>query len=158
MLRICYLPLLLLLGLAACSGSQTVSEANMPTTQPAASPPAAVDVPALMGRNIDQIRRVLGNPRETQDQKVGPEPTAEQMKATKGEDWINTFERNGVTIVATFNARNRKVRDLVLIGTDEDEILQKGNLSLTASEYIVLPVVNPQNNREIVGMRIVDRK
>lgn len=155
----CYLPLLLLLGLAACSGSQTVSEVKTLTAGTGAAAPAVVvDVPTLMGRNIDQVRRVLGPPREHQDQKVGPEPTPEQLKATHGEGWINTFERNGTTLVVTFNARTRKVRDLVLIGTDEDEILQKGNLSLTATEYIVLPVVNPQNNREIVGMRVVDRK
>ncbi|MBX0288954.1 hypothetical protein K3G63_00805 [Hymenobacter sp. HSC-4F20] len=157
----CYLPLLLVLlaGLTSCSGSQTVSE----TTSPApgtvgAAPAVAIDVPALVGRNIDQVRRVLGTPREARDQKVGAEPTAEQMKATKGEDWINTFERQGVTLVATFNARTRKVRDLVLVGTDEDEILQNGNLSLTATDYIVLPVANPQNNRELIGMRVVARK
>ncbi|UPL47843.1 hypothetical protein [Hymenobacter sublimis] len=154
-----YLPFAVLLGMAACTGSQTISEPNDPSTGSVeAGRKAAVDVPALVGRNIDQVRRALGTPQEARDQKVGAEPTAEQMKSTKGEDWINTFERNGTTIVATFHARTRKVRDLVLVGTDEDEILRNGNLSLTATDYIVLPVVNPQNNRAIVGMRVVARK
>lgn len=153
-----HLPLLVLLAAGACTGAQTASEPRTPATESAAAPAAALDVPALVGRNIDQVRRVLGPPREAPDRKVGAEPTAEQMKATKGEDWINTFEHNGVTVVVTFNARTRKVRDLVLVGTDEDEILQKGNLSLTSAQYIVLPVVNPSNNREIMGMRVVAQK
>lgn len=155
-----YLPVVLLLsGVAACSGSQSISESSNPATGSAeASRTAAVDVPSLVGRNIDQVRRSLGTPRETKDQKIGLEPTVEQMKATKGEDWINTFERNGTTVVATFNARTRKVRDLVVVGSDEDELLRNGNLSLTAPGYMVLPVANPQNNREIVGMRVVSRK
>lgn len=160
MRTICYLPLLVLLtGLASCSGSQTVSETTSPAPAPGSTAPAAViDIPALVGRNIDQVRRVLGTPREARDQKVGAEPTAEQMKATKGEDWINTFEHQGTSLIVTFNARTRKVRDLVLVGTDEDEILQNGNLSLTATDYILLPVANPRNNRELIGMRVVARK
>ncbi|RIY10463.1 hypothetical protein D0T11_09680 [Hymenobacter rubripertinctus] len=119
---------------------------------------ATVDLPDLMGRNIDQVRRKLGAPRESKEQAIGLEPTAEQMQSTKGQDWINTFEQNGLTIVATFNARSRKVRDLVVVGSDEDEILRRANLSLTAPNYMVLPVANPSNNREIIGMRVVDRK
>ncbi|MCA8831038.1 hypothetical protein [Hymenobacter pini] len=151
--------LLLLSGLAACSGSQSVSESSVPATgSAAAARTAAIDLPELVGRNIDQVRRTLGPPRETKTQKFGLEPTAEQMKSTRGEDWINTFERNGTTIVATFNARTRKVRDLMVIGTDEDELLRNANLSLTAPNYMVLPVADPQNDRAIVGMRVVARK
>ncbi|MDU0372403.1 hypothetical protein ACFPAF_18525 [Hymenobacter endophyticus] len=155
-----YLPVFILsAGLAACSGSQSVSESGMPATGSSeAARTAAVDVPVLVGRNIDQVRRALGPPQETKEQKIGLEPTAEQMKATRGEDWINTFERKGVTVVATFNARTRKVRDLVVVGSDEDELLRNANLSLTAPGYMVLPVANPSNNREIIGMRVVARK
>ena len=154
------LPVVLLLsGLGACTGSQSVSESSNPATgSTEASRTAAVDMPSLVGRNIDQVRRTLGAPRETKEQSIGLEPTAEQMKSTKGEDWINTFERNGTTIVATFNARTRKVRDFVVVGADEDELLRNANLSLTAPDYMVLPVANPQNNREIIGMRVVARK
>ncbi|RSK48849.1 hypothetical protein [Hymenobacter rigui] len=150
---------LLVSGVAACSGSQSASESTSPVSGSVeASRAAAVDVPTLVGRNIDQVRRTLGPPRETKDQKIGLEPTSEQMKSTHGEDWINTFERNGTTVVATFNARTRKVRDLVVVGSDEDELLRNANLSLTAPGYMVLPVANPKNNREIVGMRVVARK
>ncbi|GAB3238090.1 hypothetical protein GCM10027346_30340 [Hymenobacter seoulensis] len=149
---------LLLAGTAACSGTQSASET---TGIDAAAPkprPVEVDVPALVGRNIDQVRRTLGTPLETRNQKVGLEPTPEQMKGTKGEGWINTFERNGTTLIATFNARTRKVRDLVVMGNNEEELLQKANLSLTATTYILLPVADPQNSRQIMGMRVVAKK
>lgn len=155
-----YLPLALLVaGLAACSGAQNAAETSNPATGRTESTRAVtIDVPVLVSRNIDQLRRSLGPPNEAKDQKIGQDPTAEQMKATKGEDWVNTFERNGTTIVATFNARTRKVRDLVLIGNDEDQLLRTGNLSLTATDYLVLPVANPQNASQIVGLRVVARK
>jgi hypothetical protein len=160
MRRLLYLSTLLLVsGLAACSGSQSVSESTTPAAgSAAAARTAAVDVPELVGRNIDQVRRTLGPPRETKSQQIGLEPTAEQMKSTRGEDWINTFERNGTTIIVTFNARTRKVRDLVVVGSDEDELLRNANLSLTAPSYMVLPVADPKDSRSIIGMRVLTRK
>ncbi|MCC2546710.1 hypothetical protein LJY25_09675 [Hymenobacter sp. BT175] len=152
-------PFLLLLGLAACTGTQNASENRDPMAQqPTVINPSPIDMPALVGRNIDQLRRSLGAPLETKDEAIGLEPTAEQMKTTKGEDWINTFEKNGSTLVVTFNARTRKVLDVVLVGSDEDELMRRGNLSLTAPNYIVLPVSDPKNTQKLVGVRIVSRR
>ena len=154
-----YVSLAALVAAAACTRTQTTVETSSPATGRAENVRSAqaLDVPAVVGRNIDQVRRAWGAPRETREQKIGLEPTAEQLKATRGEDWINTFEKDGTTIVVTFNARTRKVRDLVLMGSDEDELLRRGNLSLTAPEYQVLPVANPQNDREQIGVRVVAR-
>jgi len=155
-----YLPFVLLLsGMAACTGTQTASEKAAPKGE--ASPvarPNTLDMPTLVGRNIDQIRRTLGPPQETKDEAIGLEPTAEQMKATKGEDWINTFEKNGSTVVVTFNAKTRKVLDMVLIGSNEDELMRRGNLSLTAQNYLVLPVTDPKNADKVSGLRVVSRR
>ncbi|SHI93278.1 hypothetical protein SAMN02745146_1953 [Hymenobacter daecheongensis DSM 21074] len=155
-----YLPFMLLLsGLAACTGTQTAVEKSAPNaSQPSAMRPAMLDMPALMGRNIDQVRRALGPPTETKTQAIGIEPTPEQMRSTKGEDWINTFEKNGSTVVVTFNARTRKVLDMVLIGAEEDELMRRGNLSLTAPDYLVLPVADPKNANKISGLRVVSRR
>lgn len=146
---------LLLSSLAACTGSQTASEADTPATGRAeAVAPGGLNLPLLVGRNIDQVRRNLGAPRETKDQKIGLEPTAEQMKATKGEDWVNTFEKNGTTIVATYNARTRKVNNLVVLGSDEDELMRRANLSLTDASYTVQPIADPKNPGSTVGLRV----
>jgi hypothetical protein len=156
-----YFALALLAALApACSGSQMAGERSSPNTgTPETGRTAAiVDMPALVGRNIDQLRRTLGAPKETRAQAIGLEPTAAQMKATRGRDWINTFERNGTTILVTFDAGTRKVRDLVLVGNDGDALLRDANLSLTSTEYLVLPVMSPGNSTELIGMRVVARR
>ncbi|GAA3924860.1 hypothetical protein [Hymenobacter algoricola] len=155
-----YLPFVLLLsGIAACTGTQTASEKSSPDVGSVTSArPNALDMPALVGRNIDQLRRALGPPSETREEAIGLEPTPEQMKATKGEDWINTFEKNGSTVVVTFNAKTRKVLDMVLIGSNEDELMRRGNLSLTAPNYLVLPVTDPKNAKKVAGLRVVSRR
>ncbi|RFP63456.1 hypothetical protein D0N36_19370 [Hymenobacter lapidiphilus] len=155
-----YVALALLAALtAACSGSQIAGEKSAPAVgSPETGRSAAVDVPALMGRNIDQLRRTLGAPKETREQDIGLEPTAAQMKATRGQDWINTFDRNGTTLVVTFDASNRKVRDIVLLGSDEELLMREANLSLTSADYLVLPVMSPSNSAELIGMRVVARR
>lgn len=155
-MRLTLLPaVVLLLGsLASCTSSQTAAEMSAPMS---AASNSSFSLAPLVGRNIDQVRRSLGTPRETKDQKIGLEPNAEQLSLTKGEDWVNTFDRNGTTIVATFNARTRKVRDLVVIGSDEDELLRRTNLSLTASDYSVQPIVNPKDATQTIGLRVTNR-
>lgn len=154
-----YLWLATLLGAAACTGSQTIAETDGPGISRAtvAAPTVSLDLSAVIGRNIDQVRRTLGMPREAKAKTMGIEPTPEQMKATKGEDWINTFEKNGTTVVATFNARTRQVRDLVVVGDDEDELLGRTNLSLTSPNYMIVPVANPKNARAMIGLRVMAR-
>ncbi|UYZ63582.1 hypothetical protein [Hymenobacter weizhouensis] len=144
----------------ACTGSQTASEIGSPAVSRAETimPLGTLNAPALLGSTIDQVRRSLGAPREAKAQKVGLEPTPEQLKATKGEAWVNTFEKSGTTIIVTFDARSRKVRDLVLMGEDEDKLLYLGNLDLDAPEYQVLPVANPKNDRQLMGLRVVPKK
>ncbi|WP_019947099.1 hypothetical protein [Hymenobacter aerophilus] len=154
-----YFALALLAALtSACSGSQKAGERSTPAPGTTENSSVVVDVPALVGRNIDQLRRTLGAPKETREQAIGLEPTAAQMKATRGQDWINTFEQNGTTLVVTFDANNRKVRDIVLLGNDEEQLLRDANLSLTSAEYLVLPVMSPGNSTELIGMRVVARR
>ena len=151
--------LFLLIGaIAACTGTQTATEAGSPAVARAETvAPTSVNLPLLVGRSIDQVRRTLGPPRETKAQAIGLEPTDEQMKATKGQDWINTFEKNGTTVVVTFDARTRKVNDLVVLGSDEDELMGRASLSLTDAAYTVQPIANPKNDRELIGLRVVGK-
>lgn len=116
-----------------------------------------VDVPALVGLNIDQVRRQLGQPQESQNKAIGAEPHAEEA-APQGEDWVNTFERKGTTVVVTFNTRTRKVRDLVLPGSDEAEVMRRGNLTFVSDHYLVLPVVDAAEPSAIKGVRVIQRK
>ncbi|MCC3159586.1 hypothetical protein LJ737_20260 [Hymenobacter sp. 15J16-1T3B] len=154
--RACLLALLALLcGGAACTRNAPLENAVPDRTTRAAA--RSLNVAALVGRNIDQVRQRLGPPRETRQQAAGPEPTPEQLRSTRGEGWINTFEKDGVTLVVTFNARTREVNDLVLVGTNEDELLRRANLDFVNDDYLVLPVTNPAEPSKIMGVRVVKR-
>jgi hypothetical protein len=153
---------LLLLGLlggaAACTRNTANVEGAAPgTARPGRASARRLNAPALVGRSIDQVRRQLGAPRETAAQAFGLEPTAQQLRDTKGEGWINTFEKDGTTIVVTFNARSREVRDLVLLGTNEEELTRRAGLQLVDDNYLVLPVTDPAAPSKIMGVRVVKR-
>ncbi|WP_135435298.1 hypothetical protein [Hymenobacter fodinae] len=140
-------------------GTQSAVETKAATATRPAKPtqPVAVDVTQLVGLSIDELRQVLGPAHEASTSKPGLEPTPAELKLTNGEGWINTFERNGQTIIVAFHARTRKVRDIVLVGTNEEELLQRGNLSLTSSRYIVLPFTQSDSAANISGLRVVAR-
>ncbi|WP_460576423.1 hypothetical protein [Hymenobacter coalescens] len=151
------LGLLLLCGGAACTRSTSTVENPTPGRPRPGGTGRRLNAPALVGRNIDQVRRQLGPPRETRTQAIGLEPTRQQLQDTKGEDWINTFEQDGTTIVVTFNARTRQVRDLVLLGTNEDELVRRAGLELVDDRYLVLPVPDPAAPTKIMGVRVLPR-
>ncbi|TGD79761.1 hypothetical protein [Hymenobacter wooponensis] len=146
-------------ALVSCMGTQSAVEtAAVVKTRPAKSAqPVAVDVAQLIGLSIDELRQVLGPAHEASADKRGLEPTAEQLRLTNGEGWINTFDHNGQTIVVAFHARTRKVRDIVLVGPNEEELMQRGNISLTSPHYIVLPFTESDSSEKVAGLRIVAR-
>ncbi len=119
-----------------------------------------VDVPAFVGYTIEEVRSQLGPPREKQLEPPVAKPKHLRRKSLRiaDEGWTNTFETNGVTLVVTFNARTRRVRDIVLLGDNETELMQRGNLILTAPAYIVLPVLNPEKTTELLGVRVIGRR
>ncbi|AYA35889.1 hypothetical protein D3Y59_01780 [Hymenobacter oligotrophus] len=144
---------------AACTRTTPAIETDAAPAARAKSRAApALNVPALVGRTIDEVREVLGNPREAHAQPLGAEPTAAQWNTGQAREWTNTFDYQDATIVATFDARTRKVRDLVLLGGNEDELMRRGNLDLVSDTYLVLPVPSPVEPSKITGIRVLARK
>ncbi|GGF23878.1 hypothetical protein GCM10011383_39420 [Hymenobacter cavernae] len=111
----------------------------------------------MLGCTIDQVRQKLGSPLETAEQDLGPEPTEAQKHTPAGENWNNTFKNKGTTFIVSFNANTRKVHDIIVLGDDEDELMQRSNLTLTALNYIVVPVLNPENTNKVLGVRMIPR-
>ena len=110
----------------------------------------------MLGRNIDQLRRMLGPPLEAAARDArAAEPTAAQKRTPKGENWNNTFEKNGTTLIVSFSARTRKVHDIIVVGNDEDELMHRSNINLTAVNYIIVPVLNPENTNQVLGVRVI---
>jgi hypothetical protein len=115
------------------------------------------DVPSLLHKNIDEIRNVLGKPIDAEML----EPTKEQMD-TNFESWDNNFEKNGCSLLVTFNPQTRKVIDLFISKTDNkientDDLLLQGNLKDDASEYKVETVLAPKS-QEINGITITPKE
>jgi len=93
-------------------------------TQPTVQQPAlAFDVPALIGLSIDDIRKQLGNPT---DKDI--DPTAKQMELGTTE-WYNSFDKNGKTLLVTYDPTTRAVIDLFCESTSEQEAKDYCNLN-----------------------------
>jgi hypothetical protein len=112
------------------------------------------NVPSLLHKNIDEIRNVLGKP-------IGAEmlePTKEQMD-TNFESWDNNFEKNGCSLLVTFNPQTRKVIDFYITTTTSekieniDNLLIIGNLENDSSDYELKTVV-AFKNKEINGVTV----
>ncbi|OON68564.1 hypothetical protein [Hymenobacter sp. CRA2] len=152
--RACLLLLTVLLcGGAACTRSPGVMERDAPPLRPSRA--HQLNIAALVGRNIDQLRRELGPAKESHSSAA--EPGAEQLRTVQAKDWVNTFEKSGLTIVVTFDARTREVRDLMLPGSNEDELVRRAGLDLVADKYLVLPVTDPAAPSRVLGVRVVAR-
>lgn len=61
---------------------------------------AIFDVPSLMGKNIEEIRKELGTPI---DKEIEPSNLQKKMKV---DFWDNAYEKEGNTLLITFNPIN----------------------------------------------------
>jgi hypothetical protein len=112
------------------------------------------DVPSLLNKNIDEIRKDLGQPID----KEMLEPTKVQMDMNF-EEWDNNFEKNGYSLLVTFNPQTRKVIDFFLSTTTSekidniDKILMIGNLESNSSDYKLKTII-ALKSKEITGIKI----
>ena len=134
--------------LAGCSG------AHEPTHGVGTAPHAAVaptaDVPALLGRSIDELRSRLGT--------SYPLPAGYLDPVSGGvdnTDSLQTFRTGGLRVVATYNARTRQVRDLLVLGQQEDSLMGRASLRSSARGYLVLPVFQYDNPNRLLGLRVL---
>ena len=134
--------------LASCSG------AHEPTQGAGTAPHAAVaptaNVPALLGRSIDELRSSLG---ASYPLPVGYlDPVSDGAAST---DSLQTFRTGGLQVVATYNARTRQVRDLLVVGQQEDSLMGQASLRSSARGYLVLPVFQYDNPNRLLGLRVL---
>ena len=117
---------------------------------------AIFDVPSLVGKDIDEIRKKLGTPI---DKEIDPSTIQKKMKV---DFWDNTFNKNSQSLQVTFSPLNRKVTDF-FIGTkdpsgltsDYSDLLSVGNLKKESSNYIVVPVSTIKDKTKFTGIKII---
>lgn len=103
-----------------------------PETEQLAEPP--IDLEKLIGLSIDEVRKRLGPPEDTQ-----PEPTDLQVKV--GIDtWENTYEKDGHEMLVTFNVPTRQVIDFFVIGDDVGEVTRIWRMNENSPNYRLQPV------------------
>jgi hypothetical protein len=108
----------------------TVTQNVQTTSVPVVAP--AFDIPALVGKSVDEIKSILGNP----DRGTDPTPAQLDLGTT---EWSKEYERNGVVLSITYEISTGKVVDLFVAKHSENisDILAVGNLSRNDSRYSV---------------------
>ena len=119
---------------------------------------AVYDVPSLVGKNIDEVRKALGKP---SDKDI--EPTKQQMDMNF-DSWDNSFEKDGKTLLVTFNPQDRKVTDFFISsedpsGASEDysDLLKICNVTEDDSNYSIEPVPVLNDATKYTGIKIAQK-
>ncbi len=135
--------------LAGCSG------AHEPTQVISSVPHAVVapttNVPALLGRSIDELRGRL-------DTTARPLPAGYLSLLSNGlasTDSLQAFRTGGLQLIATYNRTTRQVRDLLILGPREDSLMGRASLRNSARRYVVLPVFRPDTPNKLLGLRVL---
>lgn len=111
--------LFVFLGIILLSGGRDDSKNSKITPSQETSPVqqeetvTVFDVESLYGKNIDEIRTILGEPIDGE----WAEPTESQL-AGGTKEWDNTFKRDEYELLVTYDVASRKIIDF-FIGTDD---------------------------------------
>ncbi len=132
-----------------------------PTATPTPTPASTFDIPALIGKDIDGVRKVLGNPI---DKAQGiEEPSKEQIELGITE-WDNTFEKGEESLAVTFNYKTRKIKDFFIPTNDTSSsnqnklrLLRVGNLKENDPRYILNFVKAVKDASKITGVIITPK-
>ncbi|MBF9144059.1 hypothetical protein [Hymenobacter properus] len=142
------------LSVGGCSGAHERSREH--ATRPAASGRAAasLDVPSLLALSFDELNQQLGPWQHLPPGFV--DPTLDPRSQRQGPvDSMAMFRRGGLALVVAYNYRTRRVNDLLLLGSNEEELMRRAHLQLGADRYLVLPVFQARQPTQLMGLRVL---
>ena len=146
-----------LLGLAAACSH--VGEPVHDAGHAAAAPPApllptraVVALPALLGLSVDGLVQHLGPPRSV--------PTAvqaiiSQLPSADPADSVRFFRCRSLDVLVSYDTGTRHCNDLLLLGRNEAQLMQRAGLSDEAANYLLLPVFYAHQPTQMLGLRVV---
>ncbi|MCI1187074.1 hypothetical protein MON38_06555 [Hymenobacter sp. DH14] len=141
---------------AACSHSnEPVQEPGHPAiARPAVSPPvrAVVAVPALLSLSVDALARKLGPPQPIPS---SVQALLSQLPSAEPSDSLQFFRYRSLDVLVSYDAGTRRFNDLLLLGSNEDLLMQRAGLSAEASNYLLLPVFHARRPTQMLGLRVV---
>lgn len=115
--------------------------------QPAKEVKMVFDIPALLGKNIEGVKKVLGTP------SIDTEPTKQQLSAGIIE-WEKTYDKDGENLLVTYDAKTRIVKDFFLSGMEKNNLLIIGGVKENAQNYKVEFVKAIKDPSKITGMLV----
>ena len=139
----------------ACSG---MHESRPDVAAPTAAVPVSnlpqLNVPGLLPLSIDELIRRLGPPLPL------PGGFADPVQASLARrglplDSAVLLRSKGLTLVATYDYHTRQLSDLLLLGTNETELMDRSQLLLGAANYLVLPVFQARHPTRLLGLRVL---
>lgn len=141
-------------GLAACSGMHDPHE-PMPTATVKAAPlPLEYDVPSLLGLRAAELAARLGVPQPTPADYHDPVTMPLEQRGALT-DSSALFRAGKLPIVASFDAKGYRVIELIVLGSDEEQLMQQAGLDLNARNYLLLSVFKARPGNQLIGIRIV---
>ncbi|MDO7848145.1 hypothetical protein Q5H92_17395 [Hymenobacter sp. M29] len=143
------------LGLSACSGAHERAREHAGTrTAPPGRPTAGVDVPSLLNLSFDEMSQRVG---PSQPLPVGfSDPTVAPLPQHNAPlDSMALFRRSGVALVVAYDYKTRHVNDLLLLGSNENDLMSRAHLQLGADRYLVLPVFQAHQPTQLMGLRVL---
>lgn len=138
-----------------CSGAHEPTQ-TLPNV-PRASIAPATNVPALLGRSIDDLRTKLGPTQQMPRSFIDPIVASSAGPTGQG-DSLAAFRTRGLTLVASYDARTREVRDLLIVGRHEDSLMAQASLQARARHYLIMPVFYADRPNHLLGLRVIDIK
>lgn len=113
------------------------------------------DVPSLLGKNVDEIKSVLGAPA------IDTEPTEANLSSGLTKEWEKTFKKDGQTLLVTYRLADRSVVDFFIStpdpsgATKDIEQLKKiGNIKVTDTRYKIEFVKALTDKSQYTGLKI----
>ena len=142
--------------LTSCGSSTSSNEQKVKSSKTNVN--FVFDVPSLIGKDIDEVKKILGKPTDK-----NPEPTKQQMKMNF-DTWDNSFEKDGHTLLVTFNPQNREVTDFFIdtsdpsgATTDYSDLLALCNVTNDNPKYSIEPVPALNDNSKFTGIKIIKK-
>ncbi len=143
------------LGVEACSGShEPPHDHTVPTAAAPARPGEELDVPSLLALSIDEMGRRVGPQRPIPAGFTDP-TLAPLVQRNVPLDSTTVFHSRGLSMVVTYNYHSRRVSDLLLLGSNENELMRRAKLQLDAPHYLVLPVFQTHHPTQLLGLRVL---
>ncbi len=139
-------------AVAGCSGSHEPAQTS-PTPRSSVAPTA--NVPALLGKSIDGLRGKLGAAQALPPNYSDPLSAIITASPTGKTDSLSAFRVGGLILVASYDARTRQVRDLLVLGRHEDSLMAQASLRAGARNYLIMPVFYANKHNHLLGLRVI---